>query len=546
MGDAVSMNAAATPMLSSRPAAGEVSGPGINRVPFASAEPIRHLIVFVIFTLAIALLQQYVGAESSVAGLASINVSAVVLGLIWVAVSAIVGFVRPRTLVYAMGFFTWFTAWKPIDLTIGSFQTSQILAALAALMLALRFPLGKALAGRLAKWVILFVCLVTIWTIGSLWISPGQMQGTAILRAGRSLPFVRSVTGAGAVWIAACGFWCVVMAVRNEKQLRTMIGSWTAGAVMTAAVGFWLFLRESVLALPRFTSPLLGDFGGGVHLRDATIGGDQSRLIVRISAFANEPRHLTYLLAPLLTYWVILSTPFGENRVRHWPRRLALLVTLFAAFAFTASRSTYIVTAVIPMALLFSCWRQLIGSSRSLWIATCVVVLGIAFIAGSLAAVSQESPVDFVATQLQSLADTENASSGVPIGVAGLRIAWHMFTGAPIVGRGWGTYVYFMHTFADTQLAESPVPNNLYALMLSETGIIGFLVTIGLLFASLEGLGGDKQSRAAARVRALRGAVLMTWICFVLWDTIQYTHLWMVIGLLSRARTFSMAMATSS
>jgi hypothetical protein len=73
---------------------------------------------------------------------------------------------------------------------------------------------------------------------------------------------------------------------------------------------------------------------------------------------------------------------------------------------------------------------------------------------------------------------------------------------------------------------------------LGETGLIGLCA---LLWVFWRGLRMSHISLPAARkhaplLAALGAALLATYAGFMFWDSIQYTHLWMLLGLMQAAR----------
>ena len=203
-------------------------------------------------------------------------------------------------------------------------------------------------------------------------------------------------------------------------------------------------------------------------------------------------------------------------------------------FAFTTSRSTYVLTLIIAGIVFWIVRRRLFSSTGTL-IRSIVLTVVIALIMlGVFVVVSQQNPLDFIWAQLNSLSLVNNRASGVPNAIDSWLVAWYMFLGNPFWGWGWGSYVYFTQVYGVLNFAFSPVPNNLYLLVLAETGIIGLVALLWLFWRSLRltltSLP-SKELNHSALLRALGASLLVTYVCFLFWDTIQYTYLWMLLGI---------------
>jgi O-antigen ligase len=363
-------------------------------------------------------------------------------------------------------------------------------------------------------------------------------QGLAIIRQGRADPLMRGLTAMAALISGMCAFLAVKRVLKDTRLINLALKSWIMGAICTILVGGYQFAHYYVHALPGLPlTAALGVRGLGIADRDVTATGQSSEFMIRMASFAMEPRHLAYLLTPVLCFLLVYL--LGSPDLTRSTRRKTLLVTglIIIGFGLTASRSTYILGIVAFGVTLWGARRRLLTSAFRIGRSLVLLGLGTALILGTLAMITGYNPLEFVRLQLASLAQVDNPGSGVPYGIDAFVLAWLMFKSNPFIGAGWGSYVYAVQKYP-LAFALQANPNNLYLLMLGETGLIGLCA---LLWVFWRGLRMSHISLPAARkhaplLAALGAALLATYAGFMFWDSIQYTHLWMLLGLMQAAR----------
>jgi len=465
------------------------------------------------------------------------------MGLIWLVVVFCISLRRPELVVCAMGFFTFFTAWRPIDLPIGSFQSSQLLTVAAVAGMLVRGAIrGKQSPGvfRVPLLLLVLVALVSVSALQTAMLDAQSTAELAIIRSGRTTPFIRSTTAVMALVTGMCAFVVTRHLLTDLGLIHLALKSWRMGAVFTILVGAYLWVRHYIPRLPGLPlAAALGVSGYGISERDVaslSVGND---LVVRMASFAMEPRHLTYLLMPVLCFSLVYRL-LAKNLIGVERRRLLLAIGVVAVgFALTTSRSTYVLAVIAAGVVLWVTRRHLLASPRALIRTLLLLSLVTVLMLGVLATVSRRNPLEFVRLQLESLQRVELAGSGVSYAIDGYLVAWRMFEDNPISGQGWGSYIYFTKAYG-LKFAHQANPNNLYLLMLGETGLIGLLVLLWLFWRGLHTAFAPLPLVVVRAYRpllsSLGAALLATYACFMLWDAIHYTHVWMLLGLARAVR----------
>ena len=499
--------------------------------------------LIIIITLGLSIIQTWVGARSTTIVFYGLNIIALVLGLIWFGIVCYIGLRRPIPLVAAMAFFNFFTAWRPIDLPVGSFQPSQLLAlSVVGCMLARAAVHSQQSPSslRFSQPMLILVILVVISTLQTSALNIQTFEQLPIFRSGRADPFIRASTTVAALLIGMCAYIATSHLLTKLALIHLVLKSWLLGAVFSILVGIYLWIRYYVRSLPGlpFTAAL-GVGGSGVVERDAavlTVGND---FIVRITAFAMEPRHLSYLLMPVLCFLFVYL--FMDNNLTGSKWRWVLLTAgvVTVGFIMTTSRSTYVLAVIAVLIILWVTRSKWLSSTSALirMLILLVVVGGLTLV--TLQGISGRDPLEFVRLQVASLMQTKLEGSGVPYAIDGYLVSVYMFADNPLIGQGWGSYVYFTNAY-NLRYAQQSIPNNLYLLMLGETGLVGFLVLIWIFWQGWRRAFSQLPLIVAQTYRpllfALGAALLATYASFMFWDTIQYTHLWMLLGLVQAAR----------
>jgi hypothetical protein len=502
-----------------------------------------RLRVFIAATLLLAVLQTWAGAQSSTAEVQDVPWLAIALGGVWLGAAFLLSVKQPRVMVGAMAFFTFFTAWRPIDLPIGSLQVSQllaitILAALGVRWLALREP--APIRSALAPALLLLVAVVALAAVHTFFIDVRTTEGLAIMRQGRASPFIRSITAVAALLTGMSAFVVVIRVLKTTESVMAAINCWAAGALFSIFVGAYQMLQYYVPALPRapLAAALGGSDGTGIAGRDVASLTEAGDLMIRMTSFATEARHLAYLLMPLVCFqlvYIFLSR--GAIRRAHrrgwWTTGVVLV-----GFALTASRSAYVLALIAAGIVLWSARRHGRSSGSRLFRKSMQLAAGAAVMLLVWAVISGLNPIGFLQLQLASLLELDKPGSGVPYAIDGLLLAWRMFQSSPVFGAGWGSYVYAVEKYP-LEFARQANPNNLYLLMLGETGVIGLCAMLWVFWRGLR-VTSRKLPAQGRRHRplllGLGAALLGTYVTFMFWDNIFITNLWMLLGFAEAAR----------
>lgn len=507
-------------------------------------KPRLLLVALVVLTLATGSLQYVVGARSSYLGFQGFSPAAFALGFGWFGCALLLGILRPEVLVYAMAFFTFFNAWRPLDIPIGSLQASQLLALLAVGIIAFRYlaqPKRSLKRVPLPLPILVLLAVVVISAFQTMLISSSFAQNIPLIREGRASPLIRAATAIMSLLFGMAGYVATSRLLVTTAHVLMAIKSWIAGAVITVLVGIYLFIGYYVPSLPKLPETLLGTNGSGLAMRDvaalAITRADGT--VLRVASFSTEPRHLAYMLAPLICFLLVYML-LGAFRKR--TSRLVAVVAVGIAtigFALTTSRSTYILAVVMAMIVVWVVRWRLLSSPRALIRATVLIGVGTAMMLAIFAGVSQRNPLQFIQLQIESLTRIDTFGSGAAITVDVVTVAWRMFLDYPLLGGGWGSYIYYTQAYG-LEFALAPNPNNLFLLMLSETGLAGFLALLWIFWVGLRTAFAPLPVAVRHQRPLLQGvgaALLAAYACFMLWDTIQYTQIWMLLGLVQAART---------
>jgi O-antigen ligase len=124
-----------------------------------------------------------------------------------------------------------------------------------------------------------------------------------------------------------------------------------------------------------------------------------------------------------------------------------------------------------------------------------------------------------------------------------MQAGWRAFLLSPVVGVGWGQFGFHFPALVDPLGLQSqftwPVVNNFPLLVLCETGLIGFLVFIGLLTGLWRGvvrclIRTDFMDRRW-RLVAVGAAFAGVWLQLLTFSQYNLPHIWVVLGLVLAA-----------
>ena len=495
------------------------------------------LVILILATLATGGLQQIIGGQQGGWLLPEFHLVNLLLGLGWLGFALILGWIEPVILLYSLAFFTFFTAWRPIDLPIGSFTASQIFSILAITIISLRYRTHNW-GNKKIRFLMLILLAAMVASSIELWFS--NVKDTfalPVLREGRGTPLIRSITSIGSIMIGMSAYFVTVDLLKTPARFKTAMKCWFGGALFSILAGVYSLIRYYAPMLPPLPLPALGVDGTGVVTRglDFAASFEGQQLVTRISSFAYEPRHLALMLAPPLCFLLVLLI-LSPLKKRVEKRHLFILtVTMIIGFTLTTSRTSYLLVIIMIAIIIWSTNISSIHRLRRLifmFSLTAAILMVIYYINYEI------NPVSFIFSQMESLNEMYNEESGIPLAIAGAQVAWDMFTSNPIIGRGWGSYIYYMSGY-DYLFVLSPTPPNLFFLMIAETGIVGTIILVCLFVEGQRGASGPRHSAFAQQfpiLPCLGAALLACYFGFLFWSPIHDTYLWMLLGFLQAAR----------
>ncbi len=276
----------------------------------------------------------------------------------------------------------------------------------------------------------------------------------------------------------------------------------------------------------------------------------------RISGMANEPSWLAEQLVTLYFPWLVAALLSGVRILRRWWVEAGLLVWGGLLLVFTVSRSGVLV-AVVTAGGVGTLWLLAWGRRfltperlRRLWprllagagVAVALLAAGIAILMRSnyFAVLFHFAPGQSLVTYFVNIR-------------GGPRLAYNwaavtLFGEHPWLGVGLGASGFSLYDllpdWSRTMLPEiarltSPLhriflnPKNMYARLLAETGLLGFLAFLSFLFA-IVGHSLAWWAQAGPRARFLAVASLWMVIAIAIYwltqDSLTFPHVWLGLG----------------
>jgi len=124
-----------------------------------------------------------------------------------------------------------------------------------------------------------------------------------------------------------------------------------------------------------------------------------------------------------------------------------------------------------------------------------------------------------------------------------MQAGWRAFLLSPVVGVGWGQFGFHFPVLVDPLGLQSqftwPVVNNFPLLILCETGLVGFLVFMGLLVslgsALVRALASSSSSSHRLRLLATATAFVGVWFQLLTFSQYNLPHIWVALGLVLAA-----------
>ena len=222
--------------------------------------------------------------------------------------------------------------------------------------------------------------------------------------------------------------------------------------------------------------------------------------------------------------------------------RLAIVAAVAAgallafAAAISGSRSVWLYLLILPMlaAALYRCDPR---PEHRRFAVACTALFPAFVVMNGLAALPWLAPPDIMATT--SLDRLFGNASGVSVRLALWEAAWSMFTGAPVLGVGFGQFAwhhfeYQAATGAHLDIGLTNHAHNLPLHLLAETGLIGALLVAG---AALHWLAGLRRVRIAVEHAWLLAALAVvgvhSLIEYPLWYSFFLGMAAVIVGLMT-------------
>ena len=371
------------------------------------------------------------------------------------------------------------------------------------------------------------------------WLDPLPMRGQEYLG--------RVVRALATLVIGLSFFIAAVWMNRNDDDLKFSVRWILAGFIVDVA---W----SGVQALAFYT-PLLEK----VTVTHWQLAFSMRELVKtnRISGMAYEPAWLAGQIATVYLPWLFASLLTGVRVTRF--KWLEIILLGFAALLVLATYSRGgLLTAGAASALTFllvgraefrNAWKWFTSQNLILRFGVLILILGA--VIGSGAFLAQKG---YIARLFES--DAESVEEFVIENSAGARSAYLVsalgaYEESPVLGVGLGASGFYMYDhLPDWSLTvvpeiarqlnpESrlyPNPKNMYARLLAETGLIGFVLFVAFLFSLLgDALTVLRNSSPLARYLGIAG--LFSWIAIAIYnitqDSFATPNLWVNLGILA-------------
>jgi len=431
--------------------------------------------------------------------------------------------------------------------------------ALLLLLLLIQLIRGKTSlprAGALTP-LIGFVLVVLMASSFGAWLDPLPLRGNEY--------FGRVIRAWATLAIGLSFFIAAVWMNRNEDDLRFSVKWILAGFVMDV-------LWSGVQALAFYT-PLIEK----VTVTHWQLAFSMRELVKtnRISGMAYEPAWLAGQIATIYLPWLFASLLTRVRVTRFKWLELVLLgfaaILILATYSrgglLTAGAATLLTFLLVGRAEFRAVWRWFVsgfqrGNNWLMRIGVLILVLGA--LAGAGLFLSQKG---YIARLFES--NAESAEEFIVENSAGARTAYLLgslgaYEESPILGVGLGASGFYIYDhlpdwsltvvpeIAKQLSPESrlyPNPKNMYARLLAETGLIGFILFIAFLFSLLGDALIALQSKSTF-ARYLGIASLFSWIAIAIYNVTQDSfatpNLWINLGILAGVTAFAIESEKSS
>jgi O-antigen ligase len=329
------------------------------------------------------------------------------------------------------------------------------------------------------------------------------------------------------VFLSAFVWWTL----SSRGKARELAAATVGGAALAALAALLLFAAQFIwgvgptfhflvdTVLPNFLGPELAAAVATYPSLMVNIGGET---ILRATAFFPDPHVASFFFG--LSAFIALGL-FQERRERHW---LVCASLLFFADLLTFSRGGYLGLIAGGVTYLVLMWPDL----RNLFRPGAVIALSGALLLFALAG----QPI---ASRFISSFTLADASSTDRIALWGTAV--DTILDRPFLGTGIGNYAASVLPTAD---ARTPYyAHNLYLDVAAETGLIGLLIFLSLLFAPLSSAW--RSARRGNRRAAAIVAALVLYLTHSFFETALFSlHVSLVLSLLLALGAFREERAT--
>lgn len=242
-------------------------------------------------------------------------------------------------------------------------------------------------------------------------------------------------------------FFMIVVFIRHERERKMILKALLYSAAVVVLYGLYQYAH--MLAL---------------HEVEWVDNEAFPRLMRRMYSTLYNPN----LLSEFLLFMISATASLCIVRLPQWKKTLpyvALLGGLVLCLILTYSRGSWLGLCAIVF------FFGLVWDKR-LWISFSVIPLLLAFYHGG------------VTTRLMSIFSHSEADTSVSMRIDMWTGAFQMFTDHPILGVGWGAFKFVYPAYNELiQQAGITIfhAHNMYLNVLAETGLIGFILSMGIL-----------------------------------------------------------------
>ena len=310
------------------------------------------------------------------------------------------------------------------------------------------------------------------------------------------------------------GYFVTSRFVRTTTKELVIIRILIAGGVVTSLYGLYQFFGDRL----------------GLSIQMTGLAPQYSHMVfafARVQSVALEPLYFaSYLFIPLF----VLSSLIASRKKAPHIGEVVSLIVMSTAFILAVSRGAYLAAAVsIPLFLLFGFWRKLF-TKNILWVAVSLLLAG-AVSYGSLQAVSGSQGVQTFSTHAVG-AEPSHAASINPR-LNNFHEALRLFKMNPILGVGLGNYGVINSISPHVPGHGYMIVNNQYLEVLAETGCIGLLAFLYLIYSiGTAILRSVKVQKHPWLITSLAAAFIAVLVQYLTFSTIYMIHVWILIALI--------------